>query len=212
MIILITRRAGAGGLVGGYLAVIVTVLTILFCLFGLPVVAYFVFIKDCPSLIIGLAQSIPLLLTCAIYWFIAALLFCKFVLKKDILPTATLTLTGINRIVRYMLILSLLITLIIKLTPSSPLPENSGEMVFGALFAYNFIFAILEIVIMLREEAVGKKAFLSLVFAFVGACIIGAVAMEVEALKPVMFEIVTFSMLLILEVSMLIFRKVYDRY
>lgn len=176
----------------------------LFASFALPVISYFVFIKDNPVLA-GLAQSIPMLLASAFVWFININLFFKFVLKKDIFKKLTVSLATINRIIRYMLILGISVAMVSNLIPS--VTQIESEMFFGAMFAYNFIFAIIEMIVLIKAECVGKKILFSLLIAFVGACIIGAIAMEIEVLKPVMFEIVTLSALVLLEISILLFKK-----
>lgn len=195
MIIIITRGAAGGG-IALYLGAIVTILTALFCLFGLPVIAYFVYIKDSPSLILGLSQSIPLLFACAVFWFLTIFSFCKYVLKKDILKTVTLSLTSLNRFVRLMLILSLVITLIVRCVPSAPLSpalSEGSEALFGGLLAYNLIFSVLETLIEISADNVSKKALFSLLIALAGASVIGAVAMEISGLRNVLFETVALS-------------------
>lgn len=201
-------RGGDGGLFLLICTIILAVFTDLFASFGLPVVAYFIYFKNCPNILIGLAQSIPMLLTCAVMQLINICLFLKYVLRLNIFENLSIGLTSVNRFVRYMLILSVLAAMICNLVPSAPNVES--EMYFGATFAYNFIFAIAELVLLLKADLISGKGFFSILISFVGACVIGAIAMEIEPLKKVMFEIVVLTALIILEVCIIIFRKIYD--
>ncbi|MDE7181935.1 MAG: hypothetical protein K2O41_02730 [Clostridia bacterium] len=172
---------------------------------GLPVAAYFLFIKNAPNLLIGISQSIPILITAAVVWFINICLFSKFVLKKDVFKKLTVSLVSINRFIRYVLILTIFIVLICNLIPA--VKHIESDMVFGAAFAYNFLISIIELALLLKEDLVGKKALLSILIAFVSGCVVGAVCMEIEAAKKVLFEIVVLTILVVLEIGIIISRK-----
>lgn len=194
---------GSGGTAIAF--IILAIIADLFASFGLPVITYFVYFKSNPKILIAFAQSIPILITSALIWFININLFLKFVLKIDIFKKISVSLTFINRFIRYMLLLAIFIAMVCNLAPNAPSVES--DMYFGGMFAYNFLFAIAELIILLKADKIGKRGFFSLLISFVGACVIGAVVMEIEPLKKVMFEIVVLSALILLEISIVIFRK-----
>lgn len=190
-------------------AAVIAIISDLFACFALPVISYFMFIQNAPNAFIGILESLPMLVTSLIVWLVNICLFSQFVLKKSLFKRMSISLPLINRIIRIMLILTLIIALICNLVSSAPHIES--EAYFGAIFAYNFLIAILETIALIKADAVGKKSLFSLLISFVLGGILGAIAIEIDGLREVAFEVTLLAMLIVLEISLMVFKKLHDR-
>ena len=204
-IIIVLGPAGGGG---GLLFILFLIFAVIFAdlmmLFGLPLMAYFMFLKGNPQIYYGIGASVPMFAASLVAWILNIMLFCKLVLKKNILKNLVNPAMFVNECARILICIAAVGFLIYKaLLPEA---ELASEMIIGAIFAYNLIFSLVEVAIYVKHDYIPKKAFLSFPIALLIGGIVTAVAIEIQSLRNLSFEIMVILMLAILEVCLCVFK------
>ena len=204
IIIVLGPAGGGSGLLFILFVIFAVVIADLMMLIGLPLIAYFMFLKDNPEIYYGIGASVPMFVASLVAWIINILLFCKLVLKKNVLKNIVNPAIFLNECARILVCLASVGILIFKATAHET--ELASEAIIGAIFAYNLIFAFIEVAIYVKRDYMPKKAFFSFLIALLTGGIITAIAIEIPSLRDLAFEIMVIAMLAILEASLCVFR------